>query len=126
MTDKLFFNGVNAISGCYGLAPMTVTDLAQHVLDGWSARSRQLSALRSDLDRRTANDHKIEDIVRFLATDILRLRSDAASAGRIGISKRLADCSGFSLAMLALWDRATYCCLLNASDMNLLRRLCML
>jgi hypothetical protein len=76
VTGKLFFNGINATSGQYGLSPMTVQELANHVLGDWIGTSQQLLDLRRDLARRTANESKVLAIVEFLVSDIVRLLSE--------------------------------------------------
>jgi hypothetical protein len=76
VTVKLFFNGVNAASGRYGLAPMTAEDLAHHVLEDWAEAWQQRRHLRGDLERKVTNDRKILAIVKFLTTDVVRLLSE--------------------------------------------------
>lgn len=73
VTDKLFFNGVNATTGQYGLRPMSAEALADHVLSGRYVAARQLQELQRSLIDRTLNEQKILDIVVCLVEDILAL-----------------------------------------------------
>jgi hypothetical protein len=80
VTAKLFFNGVNATSGQYGLAPMSIEDLANHVMADWAGTRQQRMQLRKTLERRVANEQKVQAIVEFLVTDIVRSLSENGGA----------------------------------------------
>ena len=73
MTEKLYFNGVNGVTGAYGLQPMTVETLADHVLTDRYDTARQLRELQRELMVRATSERKILSIVEFLAQDILKL-----------------------------------------------------
>jgi hypothetical protein len=82
VTDKLFFNGVSSATGQYGLQPMSAEALAEHVLRGRYAVTRQRQDLQRSLIDRTLNEQKILDILACLVEDIVTLLEAAPTTAR--------------------------------------------
>ena len=78
MTDQLYFNGIRARTGTYGLSPMTPQSLTQHVLDALYEERTRMKALEEELRRRHDTDDKILQVVQLLVEDNLRACSDPA------------------------------------------------
>ncbi|MDF1514268.1 MAG: hypothetical protein P1S60_10715, partial [Anaerolineae bacterium] len=73
MSDKLYFNGVNGTTGGYGLPPMQVSALADHILQDRQQISRRLHDIEEELNSKYANDNKIISVVDLLIRMVLSL-----------------------------------------------------
>ncbi len=75
MTQKLYFNGVNGATGSYGLPPMTVTALTDHILHNRIKLAQRLHNIELELNNKIANDNKIITIVDLLMRIMISLTS---------------------------------------------------
>ncbi len=66
MTDRLYFNGINASTGTYGLEPMTPVDLARHILADQYDSVERLHALESELRRHIGSEAKLLALIDLL------------------------------------------------------------
>ena len=66
MTDKLYFNGINARTGTYGLEPMTPADLARQILADQRHHAERLQALEAELRRHIGSEAKLLALVDLL------------------------------------------------------------
>jgi hypothetical protein len=66
VTDKLYFNGINARTGTYGLEPMTPADLARQILADQRHHAERLQALEAELRRHIGSEAKLLALVDLL------------------------------------------------------------
>lgn len=77
VTERLYFNGINGMTGRYGVQPITVGALARHIVHTRSSMGRQVRALQAELAQRAVSERKILALVEFLATELVAARSGA-------------------------------------------------
>lgn len=73
MTQKLYFNGVNGATGSYGMPPMSVTALTDHILHSRTQLAQRLHNIELELNNKIANENKIITIVDLLMRAMISL-----------------------------------------------------
>ncbi len=66
MTDRLYFNGINASTGAYGLEPVTPEDLGRRILTDQYDRVERLRALESELQQHILSEAKLLALIDLL------------------------------------------------------------
>ena len=75
VTQKLYFNGVNGATGRYGLPPMSVTALTDHIMQNHVNLAQRLHSIEQELNNKMANENKIITIVDLLMRIMISLTS---------------------------------------------------
>jgi hypothetical protein len=73
VNQKLYFNGVNGTTGSYGLSPMSVTALTNHILHNRVKLLQRLYSIEQELNNKITNDDKIVTIVDLLMRMVISL-----------------------------------------------------
>lgn len=89
VTDRLYFNGINANTGAYGLGPMTPEDLARRIITDQHDRVARLRTLESELQRHISSEAKLLALIDLLVQSNLdaltgRLSSQDTWAEEVG------------------------------------------
>lgn len=66
MTDRLYFNGINAATGTYGLKPMTPEDFARRIIADQYHMTERLRVLESELQRHIGSEAKLLALIDLL------------------------------------------------------------
>ena len=80
MTDRLYFNGIDATTGAYGLEPMTPADLARRIIVSQYQRSERLQTLESALQQHLGGEAKLLALVDLLVQSNLDALQDTVSS----------------------------------------------
>lgn len=73
MVEKVYFNGINGKTGRYGLPPMSVTALADHILRDRIKLLKRLQNIELELNNKITNENKIVIIVDLLMRIVISL-----------------------------------------------------
>ncbi len=66
VTDRLYFNGINASTGAYGVEPMTPADLARRIITDQRYQFERLRTLESELQRYIGSEAKLLALIDLL------------------------------------------------------------
>ncbi|TFG66233.1 MAG: hypothetical protein E4H27_10185, partial [Anaerolineales bacterium] len=73
MTQKLYFNGVNGATGNYGMPPISVTELTDHILQSRTQLNQRLHDIAEELNNKIVNENKIIAFVDLLMRAMISL-----------------------------------------------------
>ena len=73
MTQKIYFNGVNGATGNYGMPPIPLTELTDHILQSRTQLNQRLHSIAAELNNKIVNENKIIAIVDLLMRAMLSL-----------------------------------------------------